>query len=125
MLMQDLRRRHHTETLAAGPSKEELTHLARRGQKSRGWGAQGIQYLVSLQWPVVQLDFSDGMHMTENSDMPQSARMRAQIQANTGKYKQFWTPEIQSASRAINQGTVVRILCNALACEHARVAAFL
>ena len=86
MLMQDLRRRHHTETLAAGPSKEELTHLARRGQKSRGWGAQGIQYLVSLQWPVVQLDFSDGMHMTENSDMPQSARMRAQIQANTGNF---------------------------------------
>ena len=51
-------------------------------------------YLVSLQWPVVQLDFSDGMHMTENSYMPQSARMRAQIQANTGKYRQFWTPEI-------------------------------
>ena len=37
----------------------------------------------------VQLDFSDGMHMTENSDMPQSARMRAQIQANTGKYRQI------------------------------------
>ena len=49
-------------------------------------GGQGIQYLVSLQWPVVQLDFSDGMHMTENSNMPQSARMRAQIQANTGNF---------------------------------------
>ena len=65
--------------------------------KIEGGVGQGIQYLVSLQWPVVQLDFSDGMHMTENSDMPQSARMRAQIQANTGKYRQFWTPEIQSA----------------------------
>ena len=54
-----------------------------------GGGGQGIQYLVhvSLQWPVVQLDFSDGMHMTENSYMPhQSARMRAQIQANTGNF---------------------------------------
>ena len=40
---------------------------AASGQKSRV-GGQGIQYLVSLQWPVVQLDFSDGMHMTENSD---------------------------------------------------------
>ena len=39
-----------------------------------------------LQWPIVQLDFSDGMHMTENSNMPQSARMRAQIQANTGNF---------------------------------------
>ena len=29
------------------------------------------------------------MHMTENSYMPQSARMRAQIQANTGKYRQI------------------------------------
>ena len=47
---------------------------------------QGLQYLVSLQWPVVQLDFSDGMHMTEKSYMPQSARMRAQIQANTGNF---------------------------------------
>ena len=47
---------------------------------------QEIQYLVSLQWPVVQLDFSDGMHMTEKSYMPQSARMRAQIQANTGNF---------------------------------------
>ena len=54
--------------------------------KIEGGGAQGIQYLVSLQWPVVQLDFSDGMHMTENSDMPQSARMRAQIQASTGNF---------------------------------------
>ena len=27
-----------------------------------------------------------GMHMTENSYMPQSARMRAQIQANTGNF---------------------------------------
>ena len=26
------------------------------------------------------------MHMTENSYMPQSARMRAQIQANTGNF---------------------------------------
>ena len=26
------------------------------------------------------------MHMTENSNMPQSARMRAQIQANTGNF---------------------------------------
>ena len=59
----------------------------RRAAKNRGggWG-QGIQYLVSLQWPVVQLDFSDGMHMTEKSYMPQSARMRAQIQANTGNF---------------------------------------
>ena len=64
-----------------------MTSLSRAasGQKSRG-GGQGIQYLVSLQWPVVQLDFSDGMHMTENSYMPQSARMRAQIQANTGNF---------------------------------------
>ena len=47
-----------------------------------------MQNLVSLHWPVVQLDFSDGMHMTENSYMPQSARMRAQIQiqANTGNF---------------------------------------
>ena len=61
----------------------------RRAAKNRGGGGQGIQYLVSLQWPVVQLDFSDGMHMTEKSYMPQSARMRAQIQANTGKYRQI------------------------------------
>ena len=57
--------------------------------KIEAGGGQGIQYLVhhvSLQWPVVQLDFSDGMHMTENSDMPQSARMRARIQANTGNF---------------------------------------
>ena len=58
----------------------------RRAAKNRGAGGQGIQYLVSLQWPVVQLDFSDGMHMTENSNMPQSARMRAQIQANTSNF---------------------------------------
>ena len=59
-----------------------------RGERPKieGGVGQGIQYLVSLQWPVVQLDFSDGMHMTENSDMPQSARMRAQIQANTGNF---------------------------------------
>ena len=57
----------------------------RRAAKNRR-GGQGIQYLVSLQWRVVQLDFSDGMHMTENSYMPQSARMRAQIQANTGDF---------------------------------------
>eukprot|EP01048_Picozoa_sp_COSAG05_P000772 COSAG05_NODE_23_length_31591_cov_92.542995_25_plen_110_part_00 len=39
--------------------------------KIEGGGGQGIQYLVlvlvSLQWPVVQLDFSDGMHMSEKS----------------------------------------------------------
>ena len=68
-----------------GIQGETCWSRAARGQKSRG-GGQGIQYLVSLQWPVVQLDFSDGMHMTENSNMPQSARMRAQIQANTGNF---------------------------------------
>ena len=54
-------------------------------------GGQGIQYLVSLQWPVVQLDFSDGMHMTENSHIPQSARMRAQIQANTRNFASLYS----------------------------------
>ena len=55
-----------------------------RGERPKieGGMGQGIQYLVSLQWPVVQLDFSDGMHMTDNSYMPQSARMRA----NTGMH---------------------------------------
>ena len=71
----------------AGRSKEKLPGHVRRAAKNRGrGGGQGIQYLVSLQWPVVQLDFSDGMHMTEKSYMPQSARMRAQIQANTGNF---------------------------------------
>ena len=68
-----------------GASKEKLGSHVRRAAKNRGGGA-GIQYLVSLQWPVVQLDFSDGMHMTEKSYMPQSARMRAQIQTNTGNF---------------------------------------
>ena len=50
--------------------------LVTRGERPKipGGGAKGIQYLVSLQWPVVQLDFSDGMHMTENSDMPQQGK---------------------------------------------------
>ena len=59
-----------------GAEVKTSTSRAARGQKSRG-GGQGIQYLVSLQWPVVQLDFSDGMHMTEKSNMPQSARKGA------------------------------------------------
>ena len=65
-----------------------MIFLITRGERPKieGGGGHGIQYLVSLQWPVVQLDFSDGMHMTENSNMPQSARMRAQIQANTGNF---------------------------------------
>ena len=71
--------------LTRGPSLGDRSNdfFVTRGERpkiERG-GGQGIQYLVSLQWPVVQLDFSDGMHMTENSYMPQSARMRAQIQA--------------------------------------------
>ena len=68
------------------PRKNLLVTCGARPKIEGGEGGQGIQYLVSLQWPVVQLDFSDGMHMTENSDMPQSARMRAQIQANTGNF---------------------------------------
>ena len=53
------------------------------------WGIEGMRVLsraASGQKSRVQLDFSDGMHMTENSDRPQSARMRAQIQANTGNF---------------------------------------
>ena len=54
----------------------------RRAAKDRGGGARNSVSRIS----VVQLDFSDGMHMTENSYIPQSARMRAQIQANTANF---------------------------------------
>ena len=82
--------RAHTVLVATTHSQGRPRVIFRftRGERPKieGGGGPGIQYLVSLQWPVVQLDFSDGMHMTENSDMPQSARMRAQIQANTGNF---------------------------------------
>ena len=57
--------------LPQGPSKGDLMVHARRAAKNRGGGGgHGIQYLVSLQWPVVQLDFSDGMHMNEKGFIP-------------------------------------------------------
>ena len=68
------------------PRKHFFVTRGARPKIEGGGPGNSVRYLVSLQWPVVQLDFSDGMHMTENSYMPQSARMRAQIQANTGNF---------------------------------------
>ena len=62
-----MQKQHRTYEHQQGDPRKQTPVTCGERPKIDAGGGKGIQYLLSLLWPVVQLDFSNGMHMAEKS----------------------------------------------------------